>query len=395
MAVTYAWRLDSDKFAYIVPPENLSGDAISEEDGYLSSQPLSGTLLKKVADTAQQRFGTDGGKEGYLTAFANMEEKIRKACSNEGYRQAGELIKWDSDLENADMLSADMYYNVDAQNCADLRGVGIKGTMYLGSLLNPEDGGIEPTNVSYYASGASVNNVTILPGLPGYTDIYGIYLTDQIENENDVVSAATSAPEYMFVVRNGKDGADGTVNGEGGELIEILRNEFRDLKEKLQKEINNLKVEVSNLTERVITLENYIVESYPDAEWKTKVDDDIKTISDKVDSIEDKIDSFQPDTGGGSGESTGGGSISVTSISGITEGGYYILVSEQNDGQLSEVYALDYAVANREGIVIGSSDAQVQISSGGTLQSTDKIYAKNGFYQMEIDIPDLPALESE
>ena len=236
MAVTYAWRLDSNKFAYIVPPENLSGDEISNKYGYLSKQPLSGNSLKKVADTAQEYFGGDGGKADYLTAFGKMEKKIRKACSDDGYMQAGELIKWDSDLEYADLLSADMYYNVDAQNCADLRGVGIKGTMYLGSLPNPEDGGIEPTNVSYYASGASINNVTILPGLPGYTDIYGIYLTDQIENENSVIGinlflfkdeiVLEAKAEEGENVRQTFTYSDFLAGYTGGELNEFNKTEF-------------------------------------------------------------------------------------------------------------------------------------------------------------------------
>lgn len=369
MAVTYAWRLDSDKFAYIVSPSGVNG--------YVSDVQLTGSDLKRVAETAENRFGNGGsyGLSGYTQAFIEMERKI--------------ATKWPN-LEYADMLSADMYYNVDAQNCADLRGVGIKGTMYLGSLPNPEDGGIEPTNVSYYASGASINNVTILPGLPGYTDIYGIYLTDQIEDEKDVEEAAKSAPEYMFVVRNGKDGVDGTVNGEGSELIEKLRNEFLGLIEGLQDEIINLKLDVSNLTDRVTILENYIEESYPDAEWKTKVDGDIKTISDKVDIIEDKIDNFQPGTG--SGGSTGGGSITIKPLSGESTGTnttpYYILVSNTSKSEnMDIVYAVEYAKANKYGIVIGDN---IQVSSGGTLQSQDKIYAGNGFYQTTTNIEYLP-----
>ena len=373
MAVTYAWRLDANKFAYIVSPYN------GNQNGYLTTAALTGSLLQNVATTAEERFGINAykGLQKYMEAFAEMEGKIKD--------------KW-GELEYADLLSADMYYDVDAQNCADLRGVGIKGTMYLGSLPNLEGEGINLNNVSFYASGATTaNGDKILPGLPGYIDIYGIYLTDQIEDEKDVEDAAKSAPEYMFVVRNGKDGVDGTVNGEGGELIDNLRNEFLGLIKGLQDEINNLKLDVSNLNDRVTILEDYIEESYPDAEWKTDVDRDIMTISGAVKSINDKIDNLQPGTGGGSGGSTGGGSISVESIEGINEGGYYILASEQNGGTIGKVFALDYAVANEAGIVIGSSDAaQVQISSGGTLQSTDKIYAKNGFYQTTTNIEKLP-----
>lgn len=373
MAVTYAWRLDSDKFAYIVSPSGASG--------YVSDVQLTGSDLKRVAETAENRFGNGGssGLSGYTQAFIEMERKI--------------AVRWPN-LEYADMLSADMYYNVDAQNCADLRGVGIKGTMYLGSLPNPEDGGIEPTNVSYYASGASINNVTILPGLPGYTDIYGIYLTDQIENENDAVEAATSAPEYMFVVRNGKDGADGTVNGEGGELIDNLRKEFLGLIEGLQKQIDDLDSKVSSIEGDVEELSASIedMEILLSEKGYDTIIRDITTLQQEVKSINDTISAFQPDSGGGSGGSTGGGSISVDSITGIDDG-LYILASKANGGTLDKVFALDYAVANQEGMVIGSTGTQVQISSGGTLQSTDKIYAKNGFYQTQTNIPDLPTPE--
>ena len=385
MAVTYAWRLDSDKFAYIVPPENLSGDAISNIYGYLSKQPLSGNSLKKVADTAQQRFGRDGGKTEYLTAFTKMEEKIRKACSNEGYRQDGELIKWDSDLENADMLSADMYYNVDAQNCADLRGVGIKGTMYLGSLPNPEDGGIEPTNVSYYASGARVNNVTILPGLPGYTDIYGIYLTDQIENENDAVEAATSAPEYMFVVRNGKDGAQGK-KGEKGES----GANGEDVTELIQT-VTELSGSVATLSGSVASLET-AMEDFDKGTW-SGITTDLKSLNDRLTEIEKRLNVIEQNgVGSGSGGSTGGGSISIKPLSGKNTGSnttpYYILVSNTSESDnMDVVYAVDYAKANKYGIAIGDN---IQISSGGTLQSQDKIYAGNGFYQATTNIENLP-----
>lgn len=384
MAVTYAWRLDSDKFAYIVPPENLSGDAISNIYGYLSKQPLSGNSLKKVADTAQERFGRDGGKAEYLTAFTKMEEKIRKACSNEGYRQAGELIKWDSDLEYADMLSADMYYSVDAQNCADLRGVGIKGTMYLGSLPNPEDGGIEPTNVSYYASGARVNNITILPGLPGYTDIYGIYLTDQIENENDAVEAATSAPEYMFVVRNGKDGAQ----GERGEKGESGAN-GEDVTELIQT-VTELSGSVATLSGSVTSLET-AVEAFDSDTWKSIISR-LNTFDEKLAEIERRLTAIEGNgVGGGGGGSTGGGSITIKPLletnNNVKSTPYYILVSKDTSGDMDVVYAIDYAKANKYGIAIGDN---IQISSGGILQSQDKIYAGNGFYQATTNIENLP-----
>lgn len=364
MAVTYAWRLDSDKFAYIVSPSGVNG--------YVSDVQLTGSDLKRVAETAENRFGNGGsyGLSGYTQAFIEMERKI--------------ATKWPN-LEYADMLSADMYYNVDAQNCADLRGVGIKGTMYLGSLPNPEDGGIEPTNVSYYASGARVNNVTILPGLPGYTDIYGIYLTDQIENENDAVEAATSAPEYMFVVRNGKDGAQ----GEKGEQGESGAN-GEDVTELIQT-VTELSGSVATLSGSVASLET-TVEAFDSNTWGSIISQ-LNTFGVKLAEIERRLEAIEENgIGGGSGGSTGGGSITIKPLSkenpSTNTTPYYILVSNKTqDNNMDIVYAVDYAKANKYGIAIGDN---IQISSGGTLQSQDKIYAGSGFYQATTNIENLP-----
>jgi hypothetical protein len=51
MAVTYAWRLDANKFAYILSPDG--------EEGYVSDAPLSNEDLAKVAQKANQIFGED------------------------------------------------------------------------------------------------------------------------------------------------------------------------------------------------------------------------------------------------------------------------------------------------------------------------------------------------
>ena len=70
MAVTYAWRLDADKYAYIVSPKG--------EDGYVSESPLASTDLNTVALTATQMFGENGtrGISGYNEAYKAMLEKI-------------------------------------------------------------------------------------------------------------------------------------------------------------------------------------------------------------------------------------------------------------------------------------------------------------------------------
>ena len=49
MAVTYAWRLDANKYAYILGPNN--------EVGYVSASPIVGDALNTIAATANERFG--------------------------------------------------------------------------------------------------------------------------------------------------------------------------------------------------------------------------------------------------------------------------------------------------------------------------------------------------
>ena len=67
MAVTYAWRLDANKFAYILSPEEgLIGE---ERYGYVDNHPLIGEDLTLIAQTANEWFGEDG----YMVMMATLK----------------------------------------------------------------------------------------------------------------------------------------------------------------------------------------------------------------------------------------------------------------------------------------------------------------------------------
>ena len=256
MAVTYAWRLDSDKYAYILPPYTLvsattKNGAVynSTPDnwlnyGFLSNTPLTDYFLRTVATNAENQFGKNNpsGLSNYTTAFNCMVEKIGAAAQTgeTWYIQQGQLQasadtinNW-TGMQHADLLSADVYYNVDSADCADLRGVGIKGTRYLGSIpgnttmtedyLSGNINGHSLDNLSYVAAGTQYTGNTITystsgsgiteytvdiqPGIPGFTDVYGIYMNDNLE-DGETVENSTKTPEYMFVIRNGMNGPRG------------------------------------------------------------------------------------------------------------------------------------------------------------------------------------------
>lgn len=338
MAVTYAWRLDSDKYAYILPPYSLDETTdISPEYGFLSKSPLTDYALRNVAEEAESRFGksNENGLDSYIEAFMMMEAKIKLAATGE-YEQAfsGGVVEvfsgWTS-LQNADFLSADMYYNVDSTDCADLRGVGIKGTRYLGSItgqtysdgnMNIEStGGVDMDDIAYIAAGSPITmtssttsgttsyNTVVRPGMAGFTDVYGIYLTDNIE-ENGEVRNTTTVPEYMFVIRNGMNGPQGEkgdpllvddssvtetlvtkeefnelatiVSGYSGQLTQLNENVRRlaTYYDTLSLDnVNNLMVMVSRLEQQMASLKEYVFNlnvsiggGYSDGEGGTSIE---------------------------------------------------------------------------------------------------------------------------
>jgi len=259
MAVTYAWRLDSNKYAYILPPykleactgpktENNPEAKYSLEYGFLSNTPLTDYFLRAVGTAAEDKFGknSEGGLAAYQDAFDAMLAKISGA-TNGALTQIGEneittISDWKG-LGNADILSADVYFNVDSENCADLRGVGIKGTRYLGSIKDDNNNGVDINSVTYQAA-----SETVRAGMPGYIDVYGIYMEDNPAMEDPNSGVIKNAPEYMFVIRNGKDGAQGPQGEKGDENTNDLSEYAKktDL-EALSKRVDDLADEISKL----------------------------------------------------------------------------------------------------------------------------------------------------
>lgn len=197
MAVTYAWRLDANKYAYLIDP-TVTGNTI--EYGYVDDAPLNGAQLASVAQTCNTLFGEGGsrGFTGYTEAYNAMIEKITNEWGNAQFY---------------DLLSADVYYNVDASQCADLKGVGIRGIRYLGAST-----AYDPENPSWDPSIKQTNTT----GLAGKFSIYGIYMDDQDYEWDD---GSTLTPERIFAVYNGKNGTDLNGNLGTAELEAMIRQE--------------------------------------------------------------------------------------------------------------------------------------------------------------------------
>ena len=106
MAVTYSWRITPNIYAYITDKDGL--EPFVSEIG-----PVDSAENKSIAAQAKIKYVDDStnGLKKYIADFAKMESKIREATS----------------LANIDLLSAEMYYDVDSAACATLKGVGIAG----------------------------------------------------------------------------------------------------------------------------------------------------------------------------------------------------------------------------------------------------------------------------
>ena len=222
MAITYAWRLDANKYAYIIDPKG--------EYGYASTAPLSGDELATVAKTSNEWFG-EGGKKGfsgYVEAFHAMQGKIKKTWPDEG-------------TQYYDLLSADVYYNVDASTCADLKGVGIRGIRYLGVC---DRNTWDPDNPSWNPQAKQ----TEWQQIQGKFSVYGIYMEDQYDDDGKLSS--NPPPENIFAVYNGADakaadGGDSTATLTAKLDAEIIRSTNED---------TNLGAQIAYLTTRVDNL---------------------------------------------------------------------------------------------------------------------------------------------
>lgn len=367
MAVTYAWRLDSDKYAYIIPPYSLDATTtdISPDYGFLSRSPLTDYALRNVAEGAESRFGksNENGLDDYIEAFMMMEAKIKLAATGE-YEQAFsggdvEVFSGWTSLQNADFLSADVYYNVDSTDCADLRGVGIKGTRYLGSITGQtysdgnmniiSTGGVDMSDIAYIAAGSSIRmtsgtttyDTIVRPGMAGFTDVYGIYLTDNLE-ENGEVRNTTTVPEYMFVIRNGMNGPQ----GEKGDplLVEdtavtetlVTKEEFTEL----ENTVTGFTRQISQLNENVRRLTTY---------YDTLSLDNVNNLMVMVSRLEQQMASLKEyvfnmniSIGGGYSDGEGGTSIEAIPLGVVSdeEGNvvcddYYTSTKEVADGNIS------------------------------------------------------------
>jgi hypothetical protein len=385
MAVTYAWRINANKYAYILSPDG--------DKGHVSDYPLTGDDLASIARKANERFGEGGdeGFEGYKDAF---DEMIRK-LGNTAY----------------DFLSADVYYTVDSTDCANLRGVGIKGIAYLGGWHAKDQ----------WDSKNPIWDTEIPEGTQGTYGVYGIFMEDQEITLPISPETTKITPEQIFVVYNGMN-AEGV---ETGNSPYALQSEVDDKIKKLTDEIDRLKdenvklendfkslmgIEPGQFTEMYNTFKNLEERIAIIEEIVLPESDDSLSLSERVQNIETYINTFNPESGGG--DIITGGSIDVFEIE--DEGKYDILFigedSYDEKGYIKTVYRTSTVYYTSEinkyddtitigGMEIGmASDAglrgslnvegnitsvygNIEAKDGQNTGSNGVIKAKNGFYE--------------
>lgn len=298
MAITYAWRIDSELFAYIVPPESKTDE---QGYGYISKTPLIGEDLLSVKNQAEWEFGpdTDDGSINYLRAFNEMVGKLK---GDPWY------------LDNIDLLSADVYYNVDASECADLRGVGIKGIRYIGAATEVDSNG-KPISFSpnvpltiANSDGVEIPN----PMIGGKFSVYGIYMEDQYDKDGNI--KADVSPENMFLVYNGANG----LQGEGGEDISTSLEEY------VNNQINAVSELILANTNAITTLEGQIEQVSDFATFQTVINT-MQTLQatisgltsaneelfERIEELENELEGIKnPDVGDG-GNTSGGSNVTV------------------------------------------------------------------------------------
>jgi hypothetical protein len=338
MAVTYAWRLDADKYSYIVSPVDENGEY---EEGFLSEFPLTGVELASIATTSESLFGENvqGGFDAYMRAFDAMRANIEN--------------EWGV----MDLLSADVYYNVDAAHCADLRGVGIKGIKYLGGIKrsdsNQNMGGVPNGDIGTY-------DTSILQGAPGTYSVYGVFLEDQEEG---------SAPENIFLVSNAFDPYD----SEGGDYNFVTQNEYEEGLDKLQQQMmtsdanlmNAIITNVSRLTSEI----NELKEGGVDGDFKSQLDDlemrvvelerkliDYGDLAKRIDELELALGAI---------ETTEVLKFEKANGEGGTKGLHFVMYDEDSD----------------DGILYISDSIKMHYN---TMTNAHEVYSENGFFEDEI-----------
>lgn len=449
MAVTYSWRLDTNKYAYLLPPDELeSGTSVPSEDeneyteddyliyGYLSTTPLRDYFAKSVATKAEDLFGKDTTIDNplgeYQKAFNIMLSKIKMADSEEGYTQimGDEKITfvWEG-ISNYDLLSADEYFNVDAVSCVDLRGVGVKEIKYIGSIPGSfySEGGIEEitspvddndnikgivlkgatVTVDYVNSNGNeeLKNITVRQGIPGFSDVYGIYMDDHTNKDGEIEE--TTVPENFFIVKNGKIGMRGE-QGKQGDKGDDGQNASESI-ENLREDVGKLQKQVSTI---INVLNKIIGEGYENYEdWTNPVSDlsnDIDNIETEIERLNNKVlaleeNNITPDipiAGGGSVEiyqqkhNDKAGSIPITqdlSNYGPYNGdddykigndttiyllGYYPKYNGK-DGvdEASRLFAIPNIAVSKEGLkIMGKIDAEEMYANKGFFKSQSNLY---------------------
>lgn len=314
MAVTYAWRLDANKYAYLIDPtkDNL-------EYGYVDEAPLNGAQLASVAQTCNTLFGEGGrlGFTGYTQAYNAMIEKIKTEWGNAQFY---------------DLLSADVYYNVDASQCADLKGVGIRGIRYLGAST-----AYDPENPSWDPSIKQTNTTA----LAGKFSIYGIYMDDQDYEWDD---GSTLTPERIFAVYNGKNGTDLNGNLGTAELETMIKQE----EQRSKAEDSTHSINIARLRSEVDALKQLdtggllvIDERVRELEREnTILSATIKSLNDTVTKLAADLEAIRNSSSGGNNNNPSSGS--EVELSEYLGGTVYLVGADQRTNTLYKLPAATY-----------------------------------------------------
>ena len=343
MAITYAWRLDANKYAYIINPD-------TGEYGFASKTPVTGNRLEIIANTAKELFECEPYyQNGKLVECTKEDKEEKRSLYIEAFNAMQTKVL--KELGSFDMLSPDVYFDVDSTNCSDLRGVGIKGFNFLGTADSWDF-----KNPHWNSQGDIKKSGTFL--------VYGVYMNDQVDNNGNVDTNAT--PESFFVVKNGVNGTDANGNLGTAELEDRIKAEedrsidadnemSRDISE-LKKKVNALSSisggdlsqlinTVTSLSTQVITLQN-----------------ELNDLKNKVAAHQQWIDSNEE---GGSGDD----------VNNPTEGVGF----DGSEANNNETYYLIVADSNNKLFktsVKKPEDITVTYQNG-------KLYAAKGFYQID------------
>ena len=333
MAITYAWRIDSELFAYIVPPASKTDE---QGYGYISKTPLIGEDLLSVKNQAEWEFGPDtvDGSINYLRAFNEMVGKLKGG-------------PWY--MDNIDLLSADIYYNVDASECADLRGVGIKGIRYIGAATEVDSNG-KPIAFSPNVPLTITNDDGVVipnPMIGGKFSVYGIYMEDQYDNDGNIKTNVS--PENLFLVYNGANG----LQGEGGENIYDSLEEYVDERiDSVDEQITEINNTIDQLEDKIelvsdfATFENVIYTLQALQATISGLTSANEELLERVEELEDELEAIKnPDVGDG-GNTSEGSNVTVGEYDPNVDV-YLVGIDESNT-----LYKIDRAKVDNYDIVI-------------------------------------------